>query len=124
LIEFFAGWSLIHRDKFRKFMAVTSVRPLQRWQRWQHLKILHGVEYIFSTLRIRDPAKQFDAATKHKTTPLRTSTPVGNVEQERRIPVAIENEPSRDPRLNHTHHSKSSEVITTSGPQEPKDLPP
>ena len=43
LIEFFAGWSLIHRDKFRKFMAVTSVRPLQRWQKWQHVCISFSV---------------------------------------------------------------------------------
>ncbi|KAE8356637.1 hypothetical protein BDV28DRAFT_144963 [Aspergillus coremiiformis] len=39
LIEFFAGWALVNCYQFRKFYALTSVGPFQRWDEWQHLEI-------------------------------------------------------------------------------------
>ncbi|KAI9372168.1 hypothetical protein BJX61DRAFT_459966 [Aspergillus egyptiacus] len=39
LAEFFAGWSLVNADRFRRFVVLTCLPPLPRWNQWQHIEL-------------------------------------------------------------------------------------
>ncbi|KAL4972570.1 hypothetical protein BDW66DRAFT_120518 [Aspergillus desertorum] len=37
--EFFAGYSLVHAHRFRRFYMITALEPLERWKNWQHVTV-------------------------------------------------------------------------------------
>ena len=46
LIEFFAGWALANSHKFRRFVVVTTVNPVQRWESWNQLDIYRDAAHF------------------------------------------------------------------------------
>lgn len=52
LAEFFAGWSLVNRHQFRRFVIVSGIEPLDRWKTWQHVIIYHGYRSTMATYKI------------------------------------------------------------------------
>ncbi|KAI5284306.1 hypothetical protein KEM54_001443 [Ascosphaera aggregata] len=59
LIEWFAGWSLMNVERFRKFTAVVNVKTkvLERWRKWAHIEVLDSRRFIgqYPKLRNYDP---------------------------------------------------------------------
>ncbi|OJD11626.1 hypothetical protein AJ78_07639 [Emergomyces pasteurianus Ep9510] len=45
LVEYFAGYALIHADRFRRFVVLTTHKPQPRWQAWTHIEIMHYPEF-------------------------------------------------------------------------------
>ncbi|KAL4916091.1 hypothetical protein BDW62DRAFT_203094 [Aspergillus aurantiobrunneus] len=54
LAEFFAGWSLINAHRFRRFIMITALEPLERWTKWQHIDVRYGPQNFYQTQSI-DP---------------------------------------------------------------------
>ncbi|GAA83540.1 chromo domain protein [Aspergillus luchuensis IFO 4308] len=52
LIEFFAGWGLVHRHRYRRLLVLTQTTPLDRWKEWQHIDIKCGSNAFMKTLGI------------------------------------------------------------------------
>lgn len=46
--EFFAGYSLIHAHRFRRFYIITALEPLERWKKWQHVTVSGYQEFFHS----------------------------------------------------------------------------
>lgn len=89
LIEFFAGWALLNRQRFRHFIALTSIAKspdTARWSSWSHINVVHGGHIpFFGRFRIKksevdgiwghlcgDPKPN---ATDQPSTPVVASTP-------------------------------------------------
>ncbi|OAX82881.1 hypothetical protein ACJ72_02763 [Emergomyces africanus] len=45
LVEYFTGYALIHADRFRRFVVLTTHKPQPRWQAWTHIEIMHYPEF-------------------------------------------------------------------------------
>ncbi|KAL1997950.1 hypothetical protein VTN02DRAFT_367 [Thermoascus thermophilus] len=73
LIEFFAGWGLVHHDRFRRFVAVTSMEPLARWKEWHHLELRHGGRNFLKSFQV-DYRSYWDKLTATVKSRLSTST--------------------------------------------------
>ncbi|PYH65425.1 putative Chromo domain protein Chp1p [Aspergillus vadensis CBS 113365] len=52
LIEFFAGWGLVHRHRYRRLIVLTQTTPLDRWKEWQHIDIKFGSKDFMKSLGI------------------------------------------------------------------------
>lgn len=52
LAEFFAGWALVNSHRFRRFVIVTSLKPLQRWSAWNHIDIKEGARDFFKAYAV------------------------------------------------------------------------
>ncbi|PYI03812.1 chromo domain protein [Aspergillus sclerotiicarbonarius CBS 121057] len=52
LVEFFAGWGLVHRHRYRRFVVLTRLKPLPRWEAWQHIEIKWGAKDFMKTFRV------------------------------------------------------------------------
>ncbi|KAI9038353.1 putative Chromo domain protein Chp1p [Aspergillus affinis] len=52
LAEFFAGWALVNRHQFRRFVIVSGIEPPERWKTWQHMIIYHGYRATMATYKI------------------------------------------------------------------------
>ncbi|KAJ5607830.1 hypothetical protein N7537_004449 [Penicillium hordei] len=86
LIEFFAGWSLVHIPRFRNFVAVTSLGPLTgpRWDEWGHITVMRGgFGHFFRRFKI-DPktimtylsgGSNSQVSTSQAATPMTMTTP-------------------------------------------------
>ncbi|CBF89670.1 putative Chromo domain protein Chp1p [Aspergillus nidulans FGSC A4] len=48
LSEFFAGYSLVHAHRFRRFYIITALEPLERWKKWQHVTVSGYQEFFHS----------------------------------------------------------------------------
>ncbi|KAL4748879.1 hypothetical protein BDW72DRAFT_179481 [Aspergillus terricola var. indicus] len=46
--EFFAGYSLVHAHRFRRFYIITALEPLERWKKWQHVTVSGYQEFFQS----------------------------------------------------------------------------
>ncbi|KAL4821576.1 hypothetical protein BDW67DRAFT_151074 [Aspergillus spinulosporus] len=46
--EFFAGYSLVHAHRFRRFYIITALEPLERWKKWQHVTVSGYQEFFHS----------------------------------------------------------------------------
>ncbi|KAL3461126.1 hypothetical protein BJX64DRAFT_172200 [Aspergillus heterothallicus] len=63
LAEFFAGWTLVHAHRFRRFIMLTTLDPLPRWAQWQHIEIRRGSNDFFTAFSI-DPLAVWSKLTK------------------------------------------------------------
>lgn len=58
LIEFFAGWALLNRQRFKHFLVLTSFpkSPIsQRWASWGHIRVIHdGFKAFFDRFHVKD----------------------------------------------------------------------
>ncbi|PGH06022.1 hypothetical protein GX51_02613 [Blastomyces parvus] len=45
LIEYFAAYALIHADRFRRFVVLTTQKPQPRWQAWTHIEVMHYPDF-------------------------------------------------------------------------------
>jgi hypothetical protein len=55
LIEFYAGWALLNRQRFRHFAIATSIKiPAgSRWGSWGHIEVMRGgYAYFFKCFSI------------------------------------------------------------------------
>ncbi|KAH8431926.1 putative Chromo domain protein Chp1p [Aspergillus melleus] len=52
LAEFFAGWALVNRHQFRRFVIVSGIEPLERWKTWHHMIIYHGYRSTMATYKV------------------------------------------------------------------------
>ncbi|RAL02433.1 putative Chromo domain protein Chp1p [Aspergillus ibericus CBS 121593] len=52
LVEFFAGWGLVHRHRYRRFVVLTRLKPLPRWEAWQHLELKWGAKDFMKTFKV------------------------------------------------------------------------
>ncbi|PWY94934.1 hypothetical protein BO94DRAFT_562657 [Aspergillus sclerotioniger CBS 115572] len=52
LVEFFAGWGLVNRHRYRRFIVLTRMKPLPRWESWQHIEIKYGAKDFMKTFRV------------------------------------------------------------------------
>ncbi|KAL6237187.1 hypothetical protein BDW75DRAFT_92725 [Aspergillus navahoensis] len=50
--EFFAGYSLVHAHRFRRFYMITALEPLERWKRWQHVTV-SGYQDFFQSHNVK-----------------------------------------------------------------------
>lgn len=53
LIEVFANWAIFNAPHYRRFVVVTSVAPLPRWQKWHHIELLHGPQACYKKYGIK-----------------------------------------------------------------------
>ncbi|KAL2852511.1 hypothetical protein BJY01DRAFT_91909 [Aspergillus pseudoustus] len=80
LAEFFAGWTLVHAHRFRRFVMLTTLEPIPRWTQWQHIEIRRGSNDFFAAWSI-DPNAVWSKLTKgasksaSHSAPLPTYTP-------------------------------------------------
>ncbi|THC94584.1 hypothetical protein EYZ11_005944 [Aspergillus tanneri] len=86
LAEFFAGWVLVNRHRFRRFAIITGIEPLPRWTTWQHVAIMHGYkssifsyridyELQWSRLKGQKPGSSAEEKAQHTPTPYTPQTP-------------------------------------------------
>ncbi|KAL4960303.1 putative Chromo domain protein Chp1p [Aspergillus stella-maris] len=52
LAEYFAGWSLLNAHRFRRFVIVSQLPPVERWKSWQHIETKHGARAFFESQNI------------------------------------------------------------------------
>ncbi|OJJ74880.1 hypothetical protein ASPBRDRAFT_40111 [Aspergillus brasiliensis CBS 101740] len=52
LIEFFAGWGLVHRHRYRRLIVVTQTKPIRRWDEWQHIEVKWGGKKFMEAFKI------------------------------------------------------------------------
>ncbi|PYH99931.1 hypothetical protein BO71DRAFT_341857 [Aspergillus ellipticus CBS 707.79] len=52
LIEFFAGWGLVNRHRYRRFVVLTRTKPQPRWEAWQHIEIKWGAKDFMKTFKV------------------------------------------------------------------------
>ncbi|KAL4889947.1 hypothetical protein BDV59DRAFT_100581 [Aspergillus ambiguus] len=53
LVEFFAGWALLNCHRFRRFVVLTNLAPLPRWNSWYHLEtILQGDKHALAHFKV------------------------------------------------------------------------
>ncbi|KAM0110854.1 hypothetical protein ACP6JB_003424 [Aspergillus fumigatus] len=50
--EFFAGWAIVNNHRFRRFVMLTAVKPLPRWEAWQHIEIRYGAKDFMKTFKV------------------------------------------------------------------------
>ncbi|KAL5052143.1 hypothetical protein BDW71DRAFT_170259 [Aspergillus fruticulosus] len=50
--EFFAGYSLVHAHRFRRFYMITALEPLERWKKWQHVTV-SGYQEFFQSHNVK-----------------------------------------------------------------------
>ncbi|KAL4741054.1 hypothetical protein BDV11DRAFT_168606 [Aspergillus similis] len=50
--EFFAGYSLVHAHRFRRFFIITALEPLERWKKWQHVTV-SGYQEFFQSHNVK-----------------------------------------------------------------------
>ncbi|GFF34765.1 hypothetical protein IFM46972_04338 [Aspergillus udagawae] len=51
--EFFAGWAIVNNHRFRRFVMLTAVKPLPRWEAWQHIEIRYGAKDFMKTFNVK-----------------------------------------------------------------------
>ncbi|EEH43475.2 uncharacterized protein PADG_08400 [Paracoccidioides brasiliensis Pb18] len=56
LVEYFAGHALIHAEKFRRFIVLTTHKPQPRWRAWTHLEIMEYQEFSKSFMSSHMPS--------------------------------------------------------------------
>ncbi|EEH37676.2 hypothetical protein PAAG_08094 [Paracoccidioides lutzii Pb01] len=56
LVEYFAGHALIHAEKFRRFIVLTTHKPQPRWRAWTHLEIMDYQEFSKSFMSSHIPS--------------------------------------------------------------------
>lgn len=47
LAEFFAGWALVNSHRFRRFIVLTTLKPLDRWKGWNHVDVISSAMEFF-----------------------------------------------------------------------------
>ncbi|GKZ55339.1 hypothetical protein AnigIFM49718_011703 [Aspergillus niger] len=52
LVEFFAGWGLVHRHRYRRLVVLTQTKTLDRWSKWQHIDVKWGAKDFLKTFKI------------------------------------------------------------------------
>ncbi|PWY86904.1 hypothetical protein BO70DRAFT_213446 [Aspergillus heteromorphus CBS 117.55] len=52
LIEFFAGWGLVNRHRYRRFVVLTRMKPHPRWEAWQHIEIKWGAKDFMKGFKV------------------------------------------------------------------------
>ncbi|KAF4184719.1 hypothetical protein CNMCM7927_007661 [Aspergillus lentulus] len=50
--EFFAGWAIVNNHRFRRFVMLTAVKPLPRWEAWQHIEIRYGAKDFMKAFKV------------------------------------------------------------------------
>ncbi|RHZ65679.1 putative Chromo domain protein Chp1p [Aspergillus thermomutatus] len=50
--EFFAGWAIVNNHRFRRFVMVTAVKPLPRWEAWQHIEIRYSAKDFLRVFKV------------------------------------------------------------------------
>ncbi|KAL4999290.1 hypothetical protein BDV10DRAFT_56943 [Aspergillus recurvatus] len=55
--EFFAGYSLVHAHRFRRFYMITALEPLERWKKWQHVTV-SGYQEFFQSHNVKPESIQ------------------------------------------------------------------
>lgn len=89
LAEFFAGWALVNSHRFRRFVIVTTLKPLKRWDAWNHVDVkesagdffrAYGVDYRHHWDFLRNYKKQSCASAdgKKELLPSSVSGPPGS----------------------------------------------
>ncbi|KAF7178436.1 hypothetical protein CNMCM7691_007132 [Aspergillus felis] len=51
--EFFAGWAIVNNHRFRRFVMLTAVKPLPRWEAWQHIEIRYGAKDFMKAFNVK-----------------------------------------------------------------------
>ena len=71
LAEFFAGWALVNSHRFRRFIVLTTLKPLDRWKGWNHVDVISSAMEFFRLYtidwksywrKLRSDAKPSEAA--------------------------------------------------------------
>lgn len=65
LAEFFAGWALVNSHRFRQFVILTTLKPLERWNAWNHVDVKESARDFFRAYAV-DYRHYWDSLRNYK----------------------------------------------------------